>query len=96
MRDAEAGQEGEPGREQPGKISPQLEDECHSWEGQGCGQSQFMVWPSMESRRQDQVKQVGSNKGAGKDCVLGAYLQPHPGLDFRGQRQGLGEQGGWS
>lgn len=62
MRKAEVGPEGEPGREHPGKMSPtagrvpQLEGRVRD-----VGYVKLcMVWQRVESRRQDQVKRVGS------------------------------------
>lgn len=44
---------------------------------------------------------MGANEGAGEDYTLSVFFffffyNQHPGLAFRGQKQGFGEPEGWS
>lgn len=96
MRDAEAGQEGEPGRGHPGKMSPTGGRSATGWEGQGCGRSQGMAWQSGVQETRSRETGWEPMREQEKIALWVSVCSQDSGLDFRGQRQGLGKQEGSS
>lgn len=97
-QDTEAGLEHEPGREHAGKISPTA-GKGHTGRVRGGSVVTKLKYGLAESGIQEtrwSESRLRANERQMKTVQWVPVYNQHPGLAFRGQRQGVGKQEGWS